>query len=318
MSDVKEPIKDLNYFFNNVGLYKKEKFKIFNSDDLGILTLNEEEFEKVFNYLGISNEKIIANCIECGQLFPFKINRQWYNQFGNSQSIIIDISDSIYLSFGYRGEYGIVTSDERLTSANIYKYTSVYIDYYFNCTNEYKHVYTMRVLLELKNNILYVSKVGAYPSIQDVIGFDFEKYKKYLNKINAIEDYKSAELSFADGYFVGSYAYLRRVFEKIIVYYLNITDGNPKSNKVEDKIKHIKKNFDPRINSQLTNLYGILSQGIHELEEDECKDYYEFLKGIIDMQLLYEKNKDEVEEQTSFFTRNVSNIATKLKGKFGK
>ncbi|MDY0277777.1 MAG: hypothetical protein RBQ97_06800, partial [Acholeplasma sp.] len=66
MSDVKEPIKDLNYFFNNVGLYKKEKFKIFNSDDLGILTLNEEEFEKVFNYLGISNEKIIANCIECG------------------------------------------------------------------------------------------------------------------------------------------------------------------------------------------------------------------------------------------------------------
>lgn len=197
--------KDLNYLFNEIPLYKREKFDFFDEDENNFLTLNNEEFIRLCMYIGIANEKIISKCMECNYDFSFKVYSQWHNNFGKTQVRRFYIYEDGYLDFGSSNNYfGLDNYNGKLTSKNIYDYCSVMIDSHFNCTNDYNHVYNMKVMLEVKNMKFYVTKIGAFPSLQSIKGFDFDKYKKFLKKINAREDYKSVELCFADGYYVGS------------------------------------------------------------------------------------------------------------------
>lgn len=50
-----------------------------------------------------------------------------------------------------------------------------------------------------------------------------------------------------------------------------------------------------------------------ELDEEECKDYYEYLKAVINMQLQHEKEKYEEEQQSKMLTKAISNIVQRLK-----
>ena len=84
---------------------------------------------------------------------------------------------------------------------------------------------------------------------------------------------------------------------------------------METKIDSVKQYFDPRINKLLKNLYGILSTRIHELDEDESKDYYSYLKAIIDMQLEYEFTEEEKEKQSSKLSSVINKIENGLKQK---
>lgn len=139
-----------------------------------------------------------------------------------------------------------------------------------------------------------------------VKGFDFDKYKKFLDMINAYEDYKKADLCNSDHFFVGAYAYLRRIFEKMIKFYLG--DKELTDNHMDTKIDAVKDNFDPRVKKMLKNLYGILSISIHELDEDQSKEYYTYLKAVIDMQLEYVKSEDEKDKQS----KNLEDILSKI------
>ena len=139
-----------------------------------------------------------------------------------------------------------------------------------------------------------------------VKGFDFDKYKKQLKRYNAYEDYKNADLSMANNFHAGAYTYLRRVYEKQLNYYVEKDKLVLDDNRTETKIKAVKNNFDPRIHEHLGNLYSILSVGIHELDEEESRDYYEYLKAMIDMQLQYEKSKDEEDKQTNTYRTSLS------------
>ncbi len=73
----------------------------------------------------------------------------------------------------------------------------------FNCINVNSHSYFMDIMIQQELGEFTVIKVGQYPSNIDVHGFDFEKYKKQLEKINAYQDYKKADLSYVDKFYVG-------------------------------------------------------------------------------------------------------------------
>jgi hypothetical protein len=113
-------------------------------------------------------------------------------------------------------------------------------------------------------------------------------------------------------FYAGAYTYLRRVYEKQLNYYVDKDKPTLTDDRTETKIKAVKGNFDSRIHEHLKNLYSILSIGIHELDEEESKEYYEFLKAMIDMQLQYEKSKDEEEKQTKTLNTKFSNIVNIL------
>lgn len=81
-------------------------------------------------------------------------------------------------------------------------------------------------------------------------------------------------------------------------------------NHMNTKINAIKGRFDPRIQKLLKNLYEILSVSIHELDEEQSKEYYVYLKTIIDMQLEYIKTESEKESQS----KSLESILDKIKG----
>lgn len=305
----------MNYLFNEVSLYAKETFDVFELKE-NKYEYNKDEFFRFLYYIGICQDKLITYCHKCKKEFPFDIEIELFEftqetrkcmpymtiaknvgQFGDPY---IDMSNGMLL--GEQPPY----EKERLNNGKIW-----YIEYFFTCTNNKSHKYMMMISIEMKDGKFIVRKIGQNPSILTVKGFDFDKYKKFLDKINAYEDYKKADLSNAEHFYVGAYAYLRRIFEKMIIYYLG--DIKLKDDHMDTKIDAVKDSFDPRVKKMLKNLYGILSISIHELDEEQSKEYYTYLKAVIDMQLEYIKSEDEKDKQSKDLEGILSKIANFVK-----
>lgn len=290
--------KGLDFLFNEVSLYTKEIFKVFNFES-GHYELNNVELDRMLWYIGIKKDRLITYCNKCKKEFPFSIELDCF-QFSNNQRLNCT---SLSITSGARNAFegnitlengmimGIQPPYDKETLANDKLW---YLQYYFYCTNK-QHTYMMMVSLELKNGEFFVRKIGQNPSMLTIKGFDFDIYKNELTQINAYSDYKKADLSFADHFYVGAYAYLRRIFEKMIEKY--IKGITLKDNRMDTKIEATKDKFDPRIKNMLSNLYGILSISIHELDEEKSKEYYTYLKAIIDIQLEFEKTENEKENK---------------------
>lgn len=74
----------------------------------------------------------------------------------------------------------------------------------------------------------------------------------------------------------------------------------------KEKINILKDHL-PKILVENRNLYGILSKGIHELEEEECLEIFPLVNMGIELILddvLAEKNKIEKEKKFSIFIAN--------------
>ncbi len=309
--DEKE-VKDIEYFFNEVALYKKEKFKIFKKDQgTNIAVVDEEEYIKFFIYSGIrllqSNRKIIAKCKECDRELSFDFEVEIKNTSYMSGSHVLYLDEKSILKVK-SGEI----FNKNILFENLPKYQSFDLEYLFSCSHRPEHKYNMNVKVELKKDTFIVTKYGSYPSILDIKGFEFSKYSKFLNTIDAENDFKQSELSYAQNFTVGAYAYLRRVFEKMVNYYLDNLEEKKEYTNMDEKLKAIRDRFEGKIRDQRTNIYSIVSLGIHELSEEECKVYYEFLKGIICIQLRYEKSLEEMDKESIHYASSISNIATRL------
>ena len=302
--------KDLNYLFNEVSLYTKDIFDIFVLKDEKY-QLDKEVLNQFLCYIGCLQEKLITYCHKCKKEFPFSVEKEIV--FLNDG--YLSRSDELQFTKSYQYGPGTLSIDngnifgaqppyakDMLLNNKIW-----YIHYYFTCTNDISHNYNMMISVELKDGKLIIRKVGQNPSMLTVKGFDFDKYKKQLEEINAYDDYKKADLSNADHFYVGAYAYLRRIFEKMINNYLDGTEL--KDDHMDTKIDAVKNNFDPRVQKLLKSLYGILSISIHELDEEQSKEYYEYLKTIIDMQLEYIKTESDKDSQS----KSLESIINKIK-----
>ena len=312
--------KNLDYLFNDVPLYTKEEFKVFELKD-DKYELNEEELKEFIKYIGFNQEKIITYCHKCEMTFPFKVKRKCIeiDQFENVM-FSMDITSDIHIPGALSRSASVELTDgtihgpqppydkDKLLNNKIH-----YVEYYLTCTNSDKHNYLLMITVEIRNGKFIVRKIGQNPSMLTVKGFDFDKYKDILEKLNAYDDYKKADLCNADHFHVGGYAYLRRIFEKMINFYL---DGKVlKDNHMSTKIEEVKEKFDPRIRELLKNMYGILSKGVHELEEEESKQYYSYLKTIIDMQLEFMSTETEKEKQTEELKKEIGKIANLVNNK---
>ncbi len=310
-------MKDINDLFNNTSLYTKEVFKVF---ELGANGYNkvDSEYNRMINVLGFNNNKIVTLCNECNKEFPFEYTSYSCYFVDREPTDVYELY--ITKSIGTEPGARISTNTGRYIGRKVYEKDQFldkrwFITYYFNCTNDENHKYIMHVTLELDNGCFILTKTGQFPSMLDVHGFDFDRYKKQLKKISAYEDYKKADLSNADHFYVGAYAYLRRIFEKMINRYINENALKPEDNRMETKIEITKAYFDPRIQNLLKNLYGILSVSIHELDEEESQDYYNYLKAVIDMQLEFEYTEQEKNNQSQELTDILSKIKSGIKTK---
>lgn len=305
----------LQNLFNDVSLYAKEEFKVFELKDEHY-QLNENELERFTNYIGIGTSKIITYCHKCKKEFPFDVDVEYIDFVSDIHTRIpvMVFTRNVGSAFGGR----INTKTGKLYGAlppyskdDLYNGQIWYIEYSLHCTNNNEHKYFMVISVELNDGKFVVRKIGQNPSMLTVKGYDFDKYKSILQKIKAYDDYKKADLSYADHFYVGAYAYLRRIFEKVVNKYLE--DKNDKKLHMDEKIDKIKDKFDPRIKDLLKNLYSILSVSIHELDEEESKEYYQYLKAIIDIQLEFEYTELEKEKQSNDLKSVLSKITNGIK-----
>ncbi|MCA1622228.1 MAG: hypothetical protein LC768_12935 [Acidobacteria bacterium] len=174
------------------------------------------------------------------------------------------------------------------------------------CSRNASHI--IRFVLLCENNI--VIKIGQFPSIADLSSYDVKKYRKVLGD-KYVELTKAIGLA-SHGVGIGSFVYLRRIFEDLISKAFakasQVTEwktANASSfadKRIIEKILSLK-DYLPTFLVENRNLYGIVSKGIHELTEEECLEYFPVIKAGIELILDDEIERISKEEKIYLLKR---------------
>lgn len=163
-----------------------------------------------------------------------------------------------------------------------------------------------------------IMKVGQYPSVADFHIARIKDFQKVLSKDLAKEFTKAIGLA-AHGVGIGSFVYLRRIFEKLIFEAFEAAKAKNDIDtvlfgkaKMTEKVGMLK-DYLPSILIENKEMYGILSKGIHELDEDTCLEHFGTVRLGIEMILEeklveYERNKRNEEAK-----RKIAELSAKVK-----
>ena len=230
--------------------------------------LSAKAVSKAIYQILSSRETIDAYCIWCGKEGVFRS----YNY----------LNDNISIPPWTKRINGLIEIEYRCTRNESHAYHT----YYFKVGD-------------------FLTKVGQFPSVADFQIPQIESYRKILGDKEYTEFARGVGLS-AHGVGIGSFVYLRRVFENLIeeAHRKALAEINDFSDeeyikaRMDDKIK-IVKDYLPEFLVENRSLYAILSKGIHDLGEDECLQYFETVKIGIE-QILDEKitQKERVDKAT--------------------
>ena len=156
-----------------------------------------------------------------------------------------------------------------------------------------------KMMFEQFKYSLIIRKVGQSPSLADLQFFDVGKYRGVLDR-NSYSDLTRAIGLNADGIGCGAFLYLRRIFENLVED-AHLKLKNEKSGWDEERYQ--KSHFDEKIDyieesgtmiipdvlkQFKTQIYGVLSKGVHESSDNECMELFPQMKFIIE-QLLEEQ-----------------------------
>ena len=143
-----------------------------------------------------------------------------------------------------------------------------------------------------------LQKIGQFPSLADISNDEVAQYRKGMTGEDAREFHKAIGLA-AHGIGVGSFVYLRRVFERLIYgRYKEFKDAEGWKDEeffrmsMIEKVKLLKDHL-PAFLVENAKIYSILSIGIHELDEEACLGYFDLMKHSIIIILDDDKKKKE-------------------------
>jgi len=184
-----------------------------------------------------------------------------------------------------------VTKFQGLSIEQILRQT--HYDRNFTCTRNEEH--KLKIYFRVTSEGF--EKIGQYPSIASIEDNIIKKYKKVLNS-DYVEFSKAIGL-YSHGIGIGSFVYLRRIFENLIFETFAETEtklGVEKADfeklRMNEKIDLLK-DYLPNFLVRNSKLYSILSVGIHSLSENECLDYFEPVK--VGIELILDEKIEEIE-----------------------
>jgi hypothetical protein len=135
-----------------------------------------------------------------------------------------------------------------------------------------------------------VQKIGQYPSLADLNTYDVRQYSAVLSKEDFKEFTKAIGLA-AHGVGVGSFVYLRRIFENLVDAAYQVAksddgwdDDAYRNGRMAERIQLLEGHL-PDFLVENRSMYKILSQGLHELTESECLAAFPAVKMGIEMVL---------------------------------
>jgi hypothetical protein len=183
----------------------------------------------------------------------------------------------------------------------------------FTCGRDSNH--KMQHIIHISDK--EISKIGQYPSLAEISQPELKKYSKVLTK----EKYKELNRGIGlvtHGIGIGSFVYLRRIFEDLIEeahQILNKLDNWDEDiyskSRMGEKIEILKTEL-PDFLVENKSLYGILSKGIHELSEKDCLDFFPTVKLgielILDEKLEQKRKADKIKKAK----QSIESLKTKL------
>lgn len=179
---------------------------------------------------------------------------------------------------------------------------------------------SMYVLVHFDEEKDYIEKVGQYPSMADIHISQVKKYRKVLGE-SYIRDFTKAIGLAANGIGTGSYVYLRRIFEHLIVEIADeaIKNGEIKkedfdSGRMDDRLKLLSSHL-PEVVLENKPLYGVLSAGIHSLSEEDCLAYFPVVRTVVELILDERENQRQVEAKKKKAKEQLGGIAGTIKNK---
>lgn len=171
----------------------------------------------------------------------------------------------------------------------------------FICSRQHDHRFYFYFRLE--SHIL--TKVGQSPSMADIEQGQIRNYRSVLDKEHYQELNRAIGLA-SHGVGIGSYVYLRRIFERLVEEaHTKATsdsgwdeDTYAKS-RMDEKIALLK-TYLPEFLVEQRSLYGILSKGVHALDEDTCLAHFPILRAgielILDQKLALDRQAKKMAE----------------------
>jgi hypothetical protein len=155
----------------------------------------------------------------------------------------------------------------------------------FKCSQDARHALCFIVLFTPN----WAWKIGQFPSLADMATEELQRYKGVLGAQFA-EFRKGVGLA-AHGVGIGAFVYLRRIFEQLIgeAACAAEADADPawdkdtfQRSRMEDKINLLRQRLPPFLVENRV-IYGIMSKGIHELQEQECLAIFPAMKAAIEI-----------------------------------
>ena len=185
----------------------------------------------------------------------------------------------------------------------------------FSCTADKEH----RILFVFFLDGRSLTKVGQYPSFADLSEPQIEKYRKLLCK-EKYKEFARALGLFSHGIGVGSFVYLRRIFEtlldtatqKAIANEDHLNEESFRGVRVNERIKLLKDNLPPFI-VQHAQLYSILSAGVHTLSDQDCFRHFPLVRASIEHILDEEIRRKEKDDKVKALEAALGALTSELK-----
>jgi hypothetical protein len=179
------------------------------------------------------------------------------------------------------------------------------------CARDKKH--TILFVFKLKNPS--IQKIGQYPSLADIANDESRNYREVLKPNDSAELHRAIGLA-AHGVGIGSFVYLRRIFERLITQRFDEfkaqegwKDNDFAGKRMDEKIELLEDHL-PEFLVRNKKVYAILSKGIHELEETECLNAFEMLKQALFLILDQDRHKREELERLQRAEKAISSFPT--------
>lgn len=182
------------------------------------------------------------------------------------------------------------------------------------CTRLSSHVYLAQFIYSPGKLVKY----GQTPAIAEIQGAEIRKYRKQLTG-GYFEELNRAVGLISHGIGIGAFVYLRRIFERLIAdqHERHCKASGPiegfATMRMDEKVEALSDVL-PSVIVRSKVAYKILSKGIHELSEDECKLYFPVVKSAIINMLEADYRQREAERAEKDVEIELARIAQALQG----
>ena len=263
--------------------------------------------------------KIDVYCPKCGENRVFYCERILHYEYSDHDGEIkADLLEDKIVSWQIHQKLGASTPIDKSKEPWSWTNTSIEDDtrlmvFKFVCSMDNSHHLDFIVL----TNGNEMKKIGQFPSYADLSYSEIKKYRKIMSDEDE-KELKRANGLFSAGIGVGSFVYLRRIFERIIATAAKkgieasiIDETEYEKAHIDERIKMLS-DYLPKVLVDNKVFYGIVSKGIHELSEDDCLEYFPVMNSFIMMILRQWDKIREDEEEEKELAAAINRIATNI------